>query len=264
MKTSRLFSSLLPAVVLTSALSAQTPSAELPPPGDTEFYSPVPPVVQAPAGKAPSDAIVLFDGSSLDGWESVKNRGQGAPWRIEGDAMVVADNSGDIRTKQAFGDVQLHLEYRINPKITGKGQLRGNSGVFLMGRYEIQVLDSYQSETYVNGQTASIYKQYAPLVNASRAPGEWQTYDIIFTAPRFDSDGKLLKPAYMTVLHNGVVVHHAAELKGPTVYRGQPKYQPHAAKLPIVLQEHKNDASDAVAYRNIWVRELALPEPSNP
>jgi hypothetical protein len=264
MKTKRLLSLLSCAVMLSSIASAQKPDAELPPPGDTEFYSPVPPVVSAPAGKVPSDAIVLFDGSSLDGWESVKNRGQPAPWRIEGDAMVVSDTSGDIRTKQSFGDVQLHLEYRIKDGITGKGQLRGNSGVFLMGRYEVQVLDSYQSETYVNGQTASIYKQYAPLVNASRAPGEWQTYDIIWIAPRFAEDGALLKPAQMTVLHNGVLVHHAAELKGPTVYRGQPSYKAHAEKLPIVLQEHKNDTTDAVAYRNIWVREIATPEPSTP
>lgn len=247
---------------LAGLTAVAQPSADLPPPSETEVWSPVPPVVAAPAGKVPSDAVVLFDGSSLDGWESMKNKGQPAPWRLEDGAMVAVAASGDIRTKQAFGDIQLHLEYRIKDGVTGRGQLRGNSGVFLMGLYELQVLDSHGSETYVNGQAASMYKQYAPLVNASRAPGEWQSYDVIWIAPRFSADGRLLKPAVITVLHNGVLVHHTAVLRGPTVFRGYPAYKPHADKLPLVLQEHKNDTPDAVAYRNIWVREIALPEPS--
>lgn len=255
------FSSL--AVVALAAPAPAEKSAEdnLPPPGDTEYWKPVPRAVAAPVGQPPSDAIVLFDGKSLDGWESVKNEGQPAPWRLDGEgAMSAPPKSGDIRTKAAFGDVQLHVEFRVKAGVTGKSQLRGNSGVFLMGLYEVQVLDSYQSETYVNGQAASVYKQYPPLVNASRAPGEWQTYDIIFTAPRFAADGKLLSPARLTVLHNGVLVQNHVELRGPTVYRGQPSYQPHAARLPITLQEHTNDTPHAISYRNLWLRELSSPD----
>jgi hypothetical protein len=152
--------------------------------------------------------------------------------------------------------VQLHLEFRTPAKIEGKGQGRGNSGVFFMGRYEVQILDSHDNPTYVNGQAGSIYKQHPPLVNASRPPGEWQTYDIVFVAPRFAADGSLISPARITAFHNGVLVQHNAVLGGPTEYRGPSKYKPHAGKLPLELQDHGNP----VAFRNIWAREINLPQ----
>jgi hypothetical protein len=227
---------------------------KLPPPEETEYYSPVPPLVSAPTDAPPSDAIVLFDGTSLDAWETVKPDAKG--WKIEDGALVVVPKQGTLRSRQAFGDVQVHLEWRSPPEDKGKGQDRGNSGVFLMGRYELQVLDSYENVTYVNGQAGSIYKQHPPLANATRPPGEWQTYDIVFIAPRFGEDGKLTSPARMTAFHNGVLVQHDAILKGGTVWRGAPKYTAHEAKLPLELQDH----GDLVAFRNIWVRELRLPE----
>ncbi len=236
------------------ALAAQDP---LPPPEATELWSPEPPVVTAPAGGVPSDAISLFDGQNLDAWESAKGGGAPAPWKIYGGAMTVDPGRGGIRTKRGFGDMQLHLEFRTPVEIKGRGQNRGNSGVFLMGRYEVQVLDSHDNKTYVNGQAGAVYKQHPPLVNASRPPGEWQSYDIVWTAPRFDREGKLLSPARVTVFHNGVLVQHEVALKGPTVYRGAPAYAPHADKLPIELQDH----GEPVSYRNIWVRELASPKP---
>lgn len=242
-------------IVTTSLLPAQ-----LPPPEATELWEPVPPVVAAPAGGAPSDAIVLFDGSSLNAWEPVREGGQS--WIIEDGAMVVVptpepERPTDQRTKQAFGDIQLHLEYRTPSVIEGAGQGRGNSGVFFMGLYEIQVLDSYENPTYVNGQASSIYKQHPPLVNASRPPGEWQTLDVVFIAPRFNADGALLSPARMTAFHNGVLVQLDSVLRGPTVFQGEPNYTAHADRLPLVLQDHRNP----VAFRNIWVRELQLPAP---
>lgn len=229
-------------MILWIAIAA---AATLPPPEATEQWSPTPPVVSAPAGAPPSDAVILFDGKGLDAWE-------GAAWRIEGDAIVVEPGTGDIRTKQSFGDVQLHLEFRTPSPPRGEGQGRGNSGVFLMGLYELQVLDSWNSATYVNGQAGSVYKQHPPLVNASRAPGEWQTYDVIFLAPRFTKEKVI--PARMTVFHNGVLVQHDVKLRGGTVFRGRPTYEPHAAKLPITLQDHR----DRVAFRNIWARDLSL------
>lgn len=247
------------AVLAQAADPAPVAPAELPPPAATEVWTPVPPVVAAPAGQPPSDAIVLFDGHNLDAWESAKVPGQPAPWRLEGDTLVFVPGSGDIRTKASFGDLQLHLEFRVTPGISGEGQRRGNSGVFFMGLYELQVLDSYHNPTYVNGQAASIYKQHAPLVNAARPPGEWQSYDALWIAPRFGLNGRLLAPARVTVLHNGVLVQHDSVLRGPTVFRGPPAYRAHAARLPLMLQEHKNDAKDAISYRNIWVRELNLP-----
>lgn len=250
---------LLALLLVTSAAAAEstalaTTADNLPPPALTEVWQPVPAVVTAPAGGIPSDAIVLFDGKSLDAWQSVKTGGP-APWKREGDAMVVEPKTGYIRTRAAFGDLQLHLEFRTPDVVTGNGQGRGNGGVFFMGLYELQVLDSYQNPTYVNGQAGSIYKQLAPLVNASRPPGEWQTYDAIWIAPRFAADGSLLSPARITVLHNGVLVQCNAALKGATVFRGLPVYKAHAAKLPLELQEHNNPT----AFRNIWVRELTLP-----
>ncbi len=229
---------------------------ELPPPEAAES---VPPVITANTGAAPSDAIVLFDGTNLDAWEPASASGH--PWKIEDGVMVVIPTPApakpcDQKTKRSFGDVQLHIEFRTPAEIKGSGQGRGNSGIHFMGLYEIQVLDSYNNPTHVNGQAGSIYKQHPPLANASRPPGEWQSYDVVFIAPRFAADGSLVSPARMTAFHNGVLVQHDAVLRGPTVWRGEPKYAPHAARLPIVLQDHRNP----VAYRNIWVRELKLPE----
>jgi len=248
----------LAALVIARASAADPASApdNLPPHELTEFYAPVPPVITAPAGGIPSDAIVVFDGKNLDNWESAKNPGQPAPWRLEDGAVIVEPKTGDIRTKQSFGDIQLHLEFREPVKIVGDSQGRGNSGVFFMGLYELQVLDSYNNPTYVNGQVGSIYKQHVPLVNAARPPGEWQTYDAVFLAPRFDAAGQLLRPAYFTVFHNGVLIQYHVAARGPTAWRGTPPYVAHPAKLPLQLQEHGNP----VAFRNIWIREITLPE----
>lgn len=235
--------------------AANARGADGPPsPKETEVWTPVPIVVSAPAGEIPSDAIVLFDGKTLDLWESVN--GTPMPWKLEDGALVVEPKTGYVRTKASFGDLQLHLEFRTPAEVKGNGQDRGNSGVFFMGLYEVQVLDSYQNPTYVNGQAAAIYKQHIPLVNASRPPGVWQSYDVVFIAPRFSESGNLVSPARMTVFHNGVLVQHDVVLRGPTTYRGTPIYTPHAAKLPLSLQEHGNHT----AFRNIWVRELILPK----
>ncbi|TVR32654.1 MAG: DUF1080 domain-containing protein [Balneolaceae bacterium] len=220
-------------------------------------------------GEPPSDAIILFDGTDLSDWESapgyfpsmdgvpdyleaLQREHDPAPWKVEDGIMTVVPGSGNIKTKQGFGDMHLHIEWRAPAEIVGDGQGRGNSGVFLMGLYEIQVLDSWQNPTYSNGQAGAIYKQKAPMVNASRPPGEWQSYDIFFEAPYFDDDGKLIKAAYVTVLHNGVLIHHRQKLQGPTVYIGLSHYEPHSRKLPIGLQDH----GDYVSFRNIWVREI--------
>lgn len=212
-------------------------------PAATEVWKAVP-VVRAAEGAPPSDATVLFDGADLSEWEGA--------WRVEDGAVTVVPGSGDLVSKRSFGDVQLHLEWRAPETIDGEGQGRGNSGVFLMGRYEVQVLDSFENETYANGQAASIYKQHIPLVNASREPGEWQSYDIIFRAPAFAEDGTVSRPAVMTVLHNGVLVQDHAPLEGPTVFIGSPVYEAHEDALPLMLQDHQNP----VSFRNIWVREL--------
>ena len=200
---------------------------------------------------APSDAIVLFDGKNFDEWTGKNDQ---VKWKIEGDAMVVTKKAGAIRTKRTFGDVQLHLEWAA--PTTGyenkTGQDKGNSGVFLMGGYEVQVLDSYKSETYADGQAASLYGQYPPLVNACRPPGQWQTYDIIFRRPHFDESGNVTRPARVTVLHNGVLVQHNVAIKGRTAHKKEAKYKAHPDKLPLSLQDH----GDPVRYRNIWIREL--------
>jgi len=219
-------------------------------PAKTEVWTPVPATVATPPGKAPSDAIVLFDGKDASAWES--EQGGRVPWAVADGAMTIVPGSKGIRTKQRFCDIQLHVEWRTPVETKGfDGQNRGNSGIFLQELYELQVLDSYNNPTYANGQAGSIYKQAMPLVNASRAPGQWQAYDILWKAPRFSPGGGLISPARITVLHNGVLVQDDTVLAGRTEYIGPPSYSPHAC-APIHLQEH--DAK--VSYRNIWVREL--------
>lgn len=231
-------------------------------PEETERWKPVPPVVspaEAPGG-APSDAIVLFDGHDLNQWVSVEDKSPAA-WSVADGVLTVDKARGNIETRRVFGDYQLHLEWRIPADITGSGQARGNSGVFLASTgagdrgYEVQILDSVRNPTYVNGQAASVYKQHPPLVNASRPPGAWQTYDIVWRAPVFGADGALAKPAEVTVFHNGVLAQDHAVLAGETVYIGKPGYKPHG-KAPIKLQAH-GDPSAPISFRNIWVRELA-------
>jgi hypothetical protein len=201
---------------------------------------------------APSDAVVLFDGTDLES-EWISARGGKPGWKVEDGCVTVVKGTGKIHTKRKFSDVQLHIEWRTPAEVVGKSQGRGNSGVFLQERYEVQVLDSYNNRTYRNGQAGSIYKQHAPLVNASKGPGEWQTYDIIYTAPRFNDDGTCFSPPVITVLHNGVLVQNQSKVRGPTIFTGIPEYavEPHGAGS-ITLQEHGNP----VSYRNIWVREL--------
>ena len=224
--------------------------AQITTPEPTEVWEPAPVKIDpGNSSKAPSDAIVLFDGNNLNEWNN--KDGQAAQWEVKDGIITVVKGTGDIFTKRSFGDVQLHIEWRSPEEIVGEGQGRGNSGVFLQGRYEVQVLDSYESKTYSNGQAGAVYKQHIPLVNATRAPGEWQTYDIIFTAPVFNKDGIKVKSAYITVLHNGVLIQNHVEVKGTTEYIGLPKNIAHG-KAPIHLQDHGNP----VSYRNIWVREL--------
>lgn len=223
------------------------------PPEATEFYEPVPPVVTP--GKAtvtpPSDAIVLFDGKDLSSWESDR-KGTEPTWIVENGILTVNPKTGGIHTKQHFGDAQIHLEWRSPIKIEGDGQGRGNSGIYIMGKYEVQILDSHNNGTYTNGQAGSIYKQSPPLVNVTSTTGEWNTYDIIFTAPRFNGEGMLVSPAKITALHNGVLIQNNFILRGPTEYIGIPNYSAHPEKLPLYLQDHGNP----VSFRNIWVREL--------
>jgi len=220
-------------------------------PEETEDWSRKPEVVTP--GKStnpPSDAIILYgEAEDLNNWVNLKE--DPAKWNAT-EILTVAPMTGPINTKQSFGDVQLHVEWRSPEVVKGKGQGRGNSGIFLMGKYELQVLDSYNNETYYNGQAGSIYKQHIPLVNASLEPGKWQVYDLVFTAPRFKDDGSLESPACFTVFHNGILIQNHVELIGPTEYIGQPKYVQHPEKLPLQLQDHGNP----VSYRNIWVREL--------
>lgn len=219
-------------------------------PAKTEVWKPVPAAVATPVGAAPSDAVVLFDGRDLSAWDSEDGGKPG--WSVADGAVTVVPGSKGIRSKKSFCDVQLHVEWRTPSETKGlEGQNRGNSGIFLQDRYELQVLDSYQSATYSNGQAGSIYKQAIPLVNASRAPGQWQTYDVIWTAPRFSQGGGLTAPARITVLHNGVLVQNDTVIAGKTEYIGAPSYAPHGC-APIFLQDH----NAKVSYRNIWVREL--------
>ena len=234
------------AILFSLGILAQEWQPEL-----TEVWEPVPPVVTPGNGAAPpSDAIILFDGTDMDQWE--KPGGEPVGWKLADGAMSVVKETGSIQTKQSFGDMQLHLEWRAPAEIEGEGQERGNSGVYIQGRYEVQVLDCYENITYPNGQTGSIYKQHIPLANACRPPGEWQTYNIIFMAPRFKEDSSLFTPATVTVLHNGVLILNHAVIKGTSQYIGLPAYKAHPLKQPLMLQDHGNP----VSFRNIWVREL--------
>jgi hypothetical protein len=197
----------------------------------------------------PADAIVLFDGKSLASWESGFGE---AKWKVSDGFAEVVRGAGSISTRRQFGDIQLHLEWAAPRPAHGKGQERGNSGVFLMGMYEVQILDSWQNDTYPDGQAGALYGQHPPLVNASLPPGEWQSYDIVFHRPRFAGDGRLEQPARATVFHNGVLIHDNVDFQGRTVHGAEAKYQPHADLGPIMLQDH----GDPVRFRNIWVREL--------
>lgn len=224
-------------------------------PEATEYYEPKVPVVKPGGeyGAPPSDAIILFDGSSLDDWIST-NDSTAAKWHLNKDgSMTVNDKSGDIQTKQNFGDMQLHIEWKSPLPVQREGQNRGNSGIFLNGLYEVQVLDQNDNPTYVNGQVGSIYKHGPPLAMASVSTGEWNTYDIIYHAPEFNDDGGKIKSGTVTVIHNGVVIQDHTEIKGTTPYIGWPKNPAHG-KGPLRLQDHGDDSR--VSYRNIWVREL--------
>jgi hypothetical protein len=223
-------------------------------PATTEVWKPEAKVITP--GKTntdpPSDAVILFNGTTASGWQHTN--GDEAKWTVADNALTVKPGTGGIQTKQKFGDCQLHIEWRIDKNVKGDGQDRGNSGIFLMGRYELQVLDNYinLNKTYVNGQAGSMYKQSPPLVNVCKAPGEWQTYDIVFTAPRFSDNGSVISPARITVMQNGVLVQNNTTLWGNTVYIGVPTYEKHAAKESLMLQDH----SHLTSFRNIWVREL--------
>ena len=249
-------------LALTALIAAPAVlSAQQPKPEDTEVWEPVPKVVTpgATCNAPPSDAIVLFDGKSLDQWVSARDKSP-AQWSVSDGVMTVSKRSGSIETKRSFKNYQLHLEWKVPTNITGTGQARGNSGVFLASTgegdagYELQILDSYQNKTYVNGQAGSIYKQGIPLANPCRKPGEWQVYDVVWTAPTFNSDGSLNTPAYVTVFFNGVLVQNHFQLKGETLYIGKPFYKKYD-RAPIKLQAH-GDKSEPISFRNIWVRDL--------
>ena len=256
MKTSPTSVSLLLAASTALAFAAPDPAwlghdreRPLPP-----VITPATPSTQEKPGRAPSDATVLFDGSNTSAWVAMD--GSPTKWVVRDGALECVPGSGYVRTLQSFGDCQLHVEWAAPTPVEGSSQGRGNCGVFFgLGRYEVQVLDSYQNKTYADGSAASVYNQYPPMVNASLAPGQWQTYDIIWTAPRFDHEGKLVSKARMTVIHNGVLVQNNVELTGPTAWIGRPPYSAHPARLPIAFQDHGNP----VRYRNVWVRELSNP-----
>jgi hypothetical protein len=242
------FITICAAIIIQISLIAQKD------PATTEVWKPEVKVVTP--GKtntdAPSDATILFNGTTASGWQHAN--GDEAKWTVADNALTVKPGTGGIQTKQKFGDCQLHIEWRIDKNVKGDGQDRGNSGIFLMGRYELQVLDNYNNinKTYVNGQAGSMYKQAPPLVNVCKAPGEWQTYDIVFTAPRFSDNGSVISPARITVMQNGLLVQNNTTLWGNTVYIGVPTYEKHAAKESLMLQDH----SHLTSFRNIWIREL--------
>jgi hypothetical protein len=249
---------LLSAVMLLSSVvsvaqldtSKQTPES-------SELWNPVPrivtpsdAIVSKALSTAPSDAIVLFDGKDFSKWKSSEPGGK-VQWTISDGAMTVKPGTKDIETVQQFDDYQLHIEFRTPAEVKGSSQGRGNSGIFMQGKYELQVLDNYDNRTYSNGQAGAIYKQTMPLVNVCRKPGEWQSYDIIYTSPKFNKDSMIIHPAYITVLQNGVVVQNHTPIYGTTPYIGKPHYEVHG-KGPIRLQDHNNTTS----FRNIWIREL--------
>jgi hypothetical protein len=249
------------AVLILATVPVFAQKSAQPKPAATEEWSPVPPVVTPGRTNAdpPSDAIVLFDGKNLNQWVTEKDKSP-AKWIVHDGVVTVNKAAGSIETKRTFRNFQLHIEWRIPKNITGSGQARGNSGVFLAATgtgddgYELQVLDSYHNKTYVNGQAGSIYKQNPPLVNANRKPGQWQTYDVVWTAPVFNSDGSLKSPAYVTAFFNGVLAQNHFQLRGQTLYIGKPFYKAYK-RAPIMLQAH-GDPSQPISYRNIWVREL--------
>lgn len=248
--------------VLGATQLANVMAQEKPKPQDTEFYTPVPAVVTPgkTIANVPSDAIVLFDGKNLDQWVSTNDKSP-AKWIVKDGVITVDKSKGNIETKKTFNNYQLHIEWLIPANINLEGQSRGNSGLFLASTgpgddgYELQILDSYNNKTYTNGQAGSIYKQTAPLVNANKKPGEWQTYDVIWTAPVFNEDGSLKSAARVTVLFNGVLIQNNFELAGPTQYIGKPSYKKAHGATPIKLQSH-GDKSVPISFKNIWVREL--------
>lgn len=250
------------AVAVVFGQQQSSTSSAQPKPEDTEIWEPVPTVVTpgANSGGAPSDAIVLFDGKNLDDWVSAQDRSAPAKWIVTNGVMTVSKSAGNIETKRTFKNYQLHLEWAVPTNVTGSGQLRGNSGLFLASTgpgdagYELQILDSYNNKTYVNGMAGSLYKQSIPLANPTRKPGEWQIYDVVWIAPTFNEDGSVKTPAYVTAFFNGVLVENHFELKGETRYIGQPFYKAFDG-APIKLQAH-GDPSPAISFRNIWVREL--------
>lgn len=252
MKKIILAASLIAAVATANSQTEYSPK-EPTTPGETEFWEPKVPVVKVQENGVPSDATVLFDGSNLDEWVS-SNDSSPAPWVLNDDgSMTVKNKSGAIQTKKIFGSVQLHIEWRSPAEVQGSNQSRGNSGVFLQGKYEVQVLDNNDNDTYINGQVGSIYKQSIPLAMASVKSGEWNTYDIIYHAPEFHGTGVKSKSATITVLHNGVLIQDHYIIKGTTRYVGWPKNHFHG-EGPIMLQDHGDNSR--VSFRNIWVREL--------
>lgn len=255
-----MFKSLVSTILLLTSAAVTAQQSEKPKPEETEVWQPVPKVVTpgAECNAPPSDAIILFDGKNLDEWIQVSDKTP-AKWMVADGVVTVNKPAGDIETRRKFRNYQLHVEWRVPENVTGSGQDRGNSGVYLAASghdsgYELQVLDSYKNETYVNGMAGSLYKQSIPLVNPTRPPGQWQTYDVVWTAPTFNADGSLKSPASATVLFNGVLVENHFELKGQTLYIGKPFYKKYDT-APILLQAH-GDPSPPISYRNIWVREL--------
>ena len=243
---------LLGSFLLSTVMAFAQPQPAKMTPESTEIWDPVPRIVTPSNNNtAPSDAIVLFDGKNLDSWVSSKDSKSAAGWIVADGAMTAVKGAGDVQTKAEFGDYQLHIEFRTPAVVDGNGQGRGNSGIFMQGRYELQVLDSYENRTYSNGQAGSIYKQKMPLVNVCRKPGEWQSYDVIYTAPRFNADGMMTFAPFITVIQNGVVVQNHTEIKGTTPYIGLPEMKIHGDG-PIKLQDHSNPTS----FRNIWIRKM--------
>jgi hypothetical protein len=249
--------------LMTLALATSMVAGAQTKPEETEIWEPVPKVVNT--GKSvlappPSDAVILFDGTNLDKWASSRDSTKPAMWTVKNGVVTVKKGTGNIQTKDVFTDYQLHLEWQVPTNITGKGQGRGNSGLFLSaygkgdGGYEIQILDSYNNPTYVNGQVGSIYKQHIPLANPVRPPGEWNVYDIVWTAPRFNDNGTVKSPARVTAFLNGVLVQNNAEITGETRYIGKPAYIKHGP-TPIKLQDH-GDPSEPISFRNIWIRPM--------